>query len=148
MTAGHLPHRSVRGKLIGGVLRAGCLAALLAPSGCGDAASKHAAARLEGAVRIGGQPVQKGFVQFMAQGKGQAPPVSAEISDGRYRADDVPLGPVRAIISATRKTGRMIEEYSQPYEEEVSIVPPKYQAGIPLNVTGDNLTQDFLLDAR
>jgi hypothetical protein len=100
---------------------------------------------LEGTVTIDGNPVAEGKLQFVPQGPDRKPPVTADIKDGRYSASSVPLGKVQVRFSATKPTGRMIREYSQPYPEIVSIIPKQYEDGIAIEVTGDQSTQNFEL---
>lgn len=120
-------------------------------TGCGEAGPKYPAAKLEGSVTIDQQPVASGTVQFMPESPSSGSPVqpvSVPIEDGRYLAEAVPKGKVRVLFTAERKTGKMITEYSTPYEEVVSIVPKKYQQGITLDVAGDKRDQNFDLSSR
>ena len=71
--------------------------------------------------------------------------MTAQIVDGKYQADAVPMGPVCVTISAVKLTGRMIQEYSGANAESINIIPEKYRSGIEIEVTGDNLQQDFPL---
>jgi hypothetical protein len=119
------------------------LGLLLAGLGCAKSA-----ARLEGTVTLDGHPIAKGTLQFVPQGAERLPPVSAAIKDGHYTASAVPLGKVRVLISATRKAGRMKREYSQPYEEIVSIIPKAYEDGIAIEVTGNDAARNFELTSR
>jgi hypothetical protein len=113
-------------------------------AGCGARAPSYPTVKLEGTVRIGGQPVAEGFIMFISGGAhDQAPPTRAPIVQGRYCADQVPLGQVRVLFSACRATGRMIKEYSEPRPELENLVPEKYRDGIPLDIRGDNPQQDF-----
>ena len=126
---------------VGGVM-------VLSAPGCGESGPSYPAARLEGSVTLDGEPITEGQIQFVSRDGGQVAAVSAEIADGRYRAEWVPMGSVSVMISATRETGKMITEYSTPYPEVVSIIPERYRSGIQLEVTGDNLQQDFKLLSR
>lgn len=127
----------------------GVLGLMLLPvAGCGDSGPSYPVARLEGSVTIGGKPIPEGRIQFVPLDSGQGLATSTEIVDGRYRAEEVPLGSVSVMISATRETGRMITEYSTPYPEIVNIIPEKYRSGVRIDVAGDNLQQDFKLLSR
>jgi hypothetical protein len=119
------------------------LGALATGFGCGKSG-----ARLEGSVTVDGNPISEGRLEFLSREPGQRPPVSVAIKDGRYVAPSVPLGKVWVTISATKKTGRMIHEYSQPREEEVSIIPTAYADGFPIEVTADESTRNFELTSR
>jgi len=125
--------------------------ALFLLAGCGQSGPSYPAAKLEGNITIDKQPVASGTVQFMpdqAAAGSVAQPVSAPIQDGRYLAPAVPKGKVRVLFTANRATGKVITEYSTPYEEVVSIIPKKYQEGIPLEVAGDMPDQNFELTSR
>jgi hypothetical protein len=126
-------------------LLATILLAVLA-AGCGQAG--HSAARLEGAVTLDGNPIAEGSMQFVPEEASRSSPVGAVIKAGRYVVPSAPLGKVRVLISATRKTGRMISEYSQPYEEIVNIIPASYHQGIEIEVTGDDPNLNFELRSR
>lgn len=121
--------------------------ALLCLVGCREE-SGGPSARLQGAVTLDGKPIAEGTINFLPEASGQVSPASTQISEGRYDARAVPLGKVRVQIIATRETGRMITGSSQPVPEVLSIIPPKYAQGIPIEVTGDNAQQDFRLTSN
>ena len=131
---------------IGVPLGMGLVSALA--TGCGSGQSPYPGARLAGAVTLDGNPIAEGRLQFVPQEPDRGPPVCVDIKDGRYVAPSVPLGRVRVSISASKKTGRMIHEYSQPYEETVSIIPRVYEQGIAIAVTADEPNQNFELTSR
>ena len=116
-------------------------------AGCfGGSGVEYPHAELQGAVTLDGTPVESGRVNFMPAAGSEGQPVSADIKAGRYEAPDVPLGQVTVTFSMTKETGNMITEPErEPYPEIISIVPPHYAQGVPLNVTGDNDAQDFAL---
>jgi|SRR5438105_6710784 len=116
--------------------------------GCGPSKPNYPAARLEGNVTLDGKPIAQGTLQFVPQDTTQAPVTSAAIVDGRYVAEAVPRGKLRVLLSATKETGKMIKEYSSPRPEVVNLIPEKYRAGIPIEVTGDNPNQDFPMKSR
>ncbi len=115
--------------------------------GCGQAVNEHPTAKLAGHVTVDGQQVDEGQIQFMPLGKGVGSGQLAEgtIAQGSYSADRVPVGKVRVIFAALRKTGKMIHEGVYVFPEEVSMIPDKYQQGIDIDVSGDNTSQDFNL---
>jgi hypothetical protein len=121
---------------------------LLLSCGCGSGGKPVNVARLEGAVTLDARPIVEGNLQFVPQEPGQGSPVGVPIKDGRYVAPAVPQGKVRVVVSATRKTGKMISVYSEPYEEVVSIIPDKYQDGIEIAVSGDDPNRNFALKSR
>ncbi len=130
-----------------GVWLFGALTCATLMTGCGSKGSA-AGARLEGAVTLDGNPITEGTLQFVPQQPSKEGPVMAPIKDGRYVAPAVPLGKIRVLVGATKKTGKMIKVYSEPYPEVVSIIPEKYRDGIEINVTGDNANQNFELKSR
>ena len=85
--------------------------------GCGQITQSKPTAKLAGVVTIDGNPLPEdaeGTVQFMPTAGGQAPPTSAPIVSGRYQAEYVPIGPVKASFNITRFTGKMIKESGAP----------------------------------
>ena len=115
--------------------------------GCGSGSGPdYPHAKLTGAVTLDGAPVDSGRVNFMPAPGSEGQPVSADIQAGQYQAPDVPLGQVTVTFSMTKATGNMISEGDrQPYPEIVNVVPKRYAQGIPLQVSGDNVAQDFVL---
>jgi hypothetical protein len=126
-----------------GIILLGALA-----GGCGSGKSRYPGVHLEGSVSLDGNLIAEGKLQFVPQEPNRGPPVWAAIRDGRYDAPSVPLGKLRVSISASKKTGRMIQEYSQPHEETVSIIPKSYEEGIAIEVTGDDPNRNFELRSR
>ena len=124
-----------------------CLMAL----GCGKSGSEFPVARLEGTVTINGRPLPadaEGWVQFMPSGGGgQASPARSQIVDGRYLAENVPLGKILVIFTVTRLTGRMVVEDNvpggTPDPERENLVPESCRQGIPLEISGDEEKRDF-----
>ena len=124
-------------------------------SGCGSATETRATATLAGAITIDGNPLPEdaeGTIQFMPQASGQAPPTSAPVISGKYRAEKVPMGAVKVIFNITRLTGRMVTEPGAPggdkYAQRENLVPAKTRAGIDLEVTTDNLEQNIDLAGK
>ena len=119
--------------------------------GCGKSGSKLPVARLEGVVTINGQPLPadaEGWVQFMPTGGGgQASPARSQIVDGRYVAENVPLGKILVLFTITRLTGRMVVEDNAPGgtpdPERENLVPESCRQGIPLEIGGDEPQRDF-----
>lgn len=120
----------------------GCAAFL---AGCDE--SEFPGATLKGMVTIDGNPVESGSLEFIPEQGGAGPAAGANIVEGFYTAQQVPLGKVRVFVRATRKTGRMVTDYSEAYEEEVSIVPPRYLSGEVIDVAGDG-SRDFALTSH
>jgi hypothetical protein len=121
------------------------LCAIVAATGC-NSGRKPGTARLEGRVTIDGQPPPAGAIgsiAFRPTGKGQ--PTSAQIVDGKYKCEDVPLGDVVASVQLVLPTGKMVSEGGRSFQELRNLVSSKHDQGINLNVTGDNPNQDFEL---
>jgi hypothetical protein len=116
--------------------------------GCGSDKPSFPSARLEGSVTLDGQPIGEGNLQFVPQDVGKAPVTAAPIVDGRYVAEAVPHGKLRVLLTATKKTGKMIMEYSTPRPEIVNVIPSKYRSGIPIDVSQDNPNMNFALQSR
>jgi len=126
------------------------LASLLS-SGCdnGPAKPNYPAARLEGTVTVDGQAVHTGTLQFMPPQGSKAPVVEAQIKDGRYVADKVPVGKVRVLFTAVKETGRVeTKSTSQPIPDVVNIIPERYRDGLDIEVTADSPKKDFDLKSR
>jgi hypothetical protein len=115
--------------------------------GCGTGESSTPTARLEGNVTLDDKPIPDGNLQFVPQGPAGGPVRSAPIVDGRYVAEAVPCGRLRVLVTAT-KAGKMIKEYSGMRPQVINLVPPKYRAGIPIEVKGNNSNLDFALRSR
>jgi hypothetical protein len=123
-------------------------AALIA--GCGPAAPSLPVARLAGKVTVNGRPLPadaEGAITFMSAARSQAPPIQVRLSGDSYTADAVPIGHVSVLFNITRLTGRMVHEKDAPrgtpFPEREILVPANCREGIPIEVTGDNLHQNF-----
>jgi hypothetical protein len=126
------------------------LCALVAITGCNDG-RKPGTARLEGRVTIDGQPPPAGAIgtiSFRATGQGQAASTSAQIVDGKYKCDDVPLGDIVVFVQLVQKTGKMVSDGGRSYEELRNLVSSKHDNGISLKITDDNSSQDFELEGN
>jgi hypothetical protein len=129
--------------------RSGVLVVLvLLISGCGG--SGEPTARVEGAVSIGGEPVQQGMISFTPKESGAGMPATADILNGRYQASGVPMGRVLVQIHATKETGKMLTDEAEggQYAEAVDIVPEKYRSGIEITISGREDSHDFDLTLR
>lgn len=122
-------------------LRFSLLLAILAVGvsaiGCAKAKPAFPTAKLQGVVTIDGSPVKTGSLQFMPGPTVKGQPSQAAILDGKYSADQVPIGPVRVLFTITRETGKMIKEYSNTYPEVENLVPEHYRSGLEITVSGD-----------
>lgn len=119
---------------------------LLIVSGCGKGSAPTA--HLGGSVTINGQPVPadaEASLSFEPVAGGKA--VSATIADGRYDAANVPQGPVLVRFYISRRIGpvKISERTGKEFQEVANIVPAQHAAGMQIEVTGDNTSQDFNL---
>ncbi len=112
--------------------------------GCGEQQDSYPSARVTGRVTVDGEAIAEGSINFYPKRSGQGPTVAADIVDGVYTAEQVPLGDVLVQFMATRETGRMIPGSGTDVPEVLSIIPTKYQSGVELSITGDS-EHDFEL---
>lgn len=127
-------------ELLGGNVRKPvAMFVLLTALGCGSA-ERHA---VNGAVTVGGQPVEVGRVFFVPVEGAKGPRVSGEIISGQYRIEadgGLEPGKYRVELDAKKKTGRKVQgrvmggETAQ-VDETIPIAPPLYRdANSPLVV--------------
>ncbi|NBY01069.1 MAG: hypothetical protein EBQ87_03665 [Planctomycetes bacterium] len=112
--------------------------------GCGESTPVFPTAKLEGAITIKGESVQKGNLQVISKEK-VGLIAQGLITDGKFMIPDAPLGEVTILVQATKATGKMIKEYSSEYPEVINIIPNSYQQGIPFTVKkeGEPLVLDW-----
>ena len=105
---------------------------------------------VEGEVTVDGNPIPQGTMTFTPlEIAGTA--VTAQINNGRYKADDVPAGAVRVSFNCTRETGRMItdQESGETFPEVVHLVPPRFVSqGVEISVAEEKDEHDFRLTTR
>jgi hypothetical protein len=119
----------------GAVFVAAWLCALLAITGC-NGGRKPGTARLEGNITVDGQPPPEGAIgsiSFRPSGKGQ--PTSAQIVDGKYKCDDVPVGELVVFVQLVQPTGKMVSEGGRSYPELRNLVSSKYDRILSWPVT-------------
>lgn len=115
-----------------------CLLCIVAGGGCsGSNKPRFPSATVQGTVTIDGNLVKEGSIQFVPETRVKGQATQAKIIDGKYKANQVPIGKVRAMFNITRETGKMIKEYSTTYPEVENLVPEKYRSGVELTVSGD-----------
>jgi hypothetical protein len=122
------------------------LAILVLMSGC--ATSSKPTAHLAGAVTINGEPVPgdaDAALSFEPIGGGK--PMSVPIVNGRYDSRETPQGPVLVKFFISRRVGpiKTSERTGEKYQDIVNLVPPEHAAGVTIEVSGENLNQDFVL---
>ena len=115
---------------------------ILTVAGCSDGNVSV----VEGAITVDDKPVKKGTVSFTSLDGGM--PASADIGDGKYRADTVPRGRVVVHLNAFELTGKKYMELGIEYPEEKNVIPPEYANGITLNVGEPKMIHDFHLKSK
>jgi hypothetical protein len=115
------------------------LAGLL--GGCArEAVPDYPHVNLGGIVTVDGTPIAEGLITFTSP-DGRI--VVSNIRGGRYFGEEVPLGKVRVVVTASRETGRMLVVDGYPSPEIQNLVPPKYRGGFTLNITRNAPRVDF-----
>ncbi len=125
--------------------------ALLSLTFCGCGGSKRpsfAVARVVGTVSLDGQPLENGRVQFVPGASTPGSPVAGDVAAGKFELADVPIGQHKVIFVATKATGRMISDRSEPYPELINLIPAKYQDGIDASVSGSESKHGFELQSK
>lgn len=118
--------------------------------GCNKAANiSYPTVKVAGTVKVNGVSIEQGRLRFSPTEPNQAPAADAAISDGKYAADNAPVGNVVAILIGTRKTGRQIELYGKQIDQTINIIPAKYSRGIPVTLDANgNGNRDFDLTSN
>lgn len=116
---------------------------LAAAGGC----VRESTARLQGAVTLAGKPLPadaRAFIVF-ATGPDRSRSVSAPIIDGRYDSPRTPMGDVTVFFEISHPIGpeRTSDRTGLPYRDVATLVPARYETGVPLNVTGDDAHRNF-----
>ena len=116
----------------------------LAIAGCSFGGGS--AAHLSGQVTLSGKPLPGSAQAFITFASDADPnrSVSVPIAAGRYDSPATPAGPCRVFFEITTAGPEKISERTgQPYRDIVNLVPARHADGIPLEVSGDNINQDF-----
>jgi hypothetical protein len=104
-----------------------------------------------GEVTFEGQPVQKGYVIF-SPSDGQSQTAGAEIVDGKFKAERVPVTKMKVELHGVKKTGKKIKAYDTPdspvSEEEIELLPPKYNFNSELTLDVKPGTQHEKYDLK
>jgi hypothetical protein len=120
-------------------------------TGCGVDSQGKSTAHLQGTITIDGEPLPndaEGSITFKPTTPGQAKSTGAQILAGKYNCPEAPVGPVKVYISIQQRTGKMISDGGvRSYPEMKELIAPGSGAGIELEVTGDNLKQDFDMES-
>ena len=118
---------------------------VVAAVGC---VGKHPTTDLEGMVTVDGQAAAKGGLTFTPLAANQGKGVFAPIANGRYQAKGVALGKTRVSFLLTKETGRMQNVYGRDVPELVNVLPPKYDAGMGIEIEPGQMSRDFELRSQ
>ena len=111
------------------VMMLGLVTAML--PGCSDAGLKHPVATFMGTVTVDGQPLKNGKILFMPKGQQQSPPTQADIVDGKYRDEKVPLGAVTVMFNTTLQEQVLVSGWSVRCDGSVPGVPCCFFSRLP-----------------
>jgi hypothetical protein len=102
---------------------------------------------VSGEVRIDGNAVPRGFITFSPTTKDQGPVVGAPIEDGKYRCDRVPVGNLTATFIAQAAEPTTVYDIVTKTKHEIpkNILPPEYNASVPVEIAAGNNHRDFEL---
>lgn len=135
-------------KLIVAVCGLSTLSLLLGGCGSAEARKKYPVAKVLGTVRLDGQPIEKGRVQFVPAKATPGEPISGDVAAGKFEIAGVPVGQHKVLFVASKETGKMISDRSEPYPEVINLIPNKYLDGLDANVTGSESKHDFDLQSK
>jgi len=133
----------------------GLIGGLLVLGGCEASGLRRAA--VSGTVRVDGQPLAEGSINFFPTEGTEGPTAGAPIVQGKYqipRANGVTVGKNLVQIQANRKTGRKVPNPMAPgtlTDEIVELLPPEYNTQSTLVRTiepGSNVLDFDLKTAR
>ena len=112
-------------------------AASLPLAGCGDAGPTRA--QVSGTVKLNGEPVKEGAINFFPVDASAGPEAGAAIADGKFhipRAQGPVVGSNRVELRAFQKSGRRIQDPTAPAgtltDEITNVFPPEYNANSTL----------------
>ena len=114
-------------------------AAAFACSGCG---TTHKTAHLAGAVTIAGQAPPAGSIvrlNISPTTADQGPAAGSHVTGNEYDCPNCPLGKVTVYVSFDSPPTAT----SVANRENTNLIDTIYSSGINIDVTGDNLKQDF-----
>jgi hypothetical protein len=106
-------------------------------------------AELSGAVDYEGKPVERGKIRFLPlDDKGELDAkgmiVGVDISKGKYKAADVPMGKKQVAIFAHEPAGAAKDKTGQMQPAD-SLIPPEATRDLQVDITQPRQTLDFHL---
>ncbi len=121
----------------------------LVVAGCGSPERpKYPVSHVVGTVTLDGQPLEKGRCQFNPVAPTPGVAVSGDVINGKFEIADVPIGKHKVVFQASKETGKMITDYSQPYPEVVNLIPESYRDGIDSTVSDAETKPTFELKIK
>jgi len=101
---------------------------------------------LTGQVSVDGVPIDDGFLSMTPAEGSNGNGVRVPIRNGKYNARAVPVGQVRVSFTAVKKTGKKTKGMmGEEIDEQISLIPEAYNAGMTVNVTLGLKNLDFPL---
>jgi hypothetical protein len=97
-------------------------------------------------VTINGQPIPaeaQARVTFVPTSTTQGDPATVEIVGGKYDCPNAPQGNVLAQFSITKPGAEYMSGRGEKARELIILVPAASTAGVTIEVTDDNLEQNF-----
>jgi hypothetical protein len=115
------------------------IAFTITPVGCGPAAPKTA--HLAGTITVAGQaPPADARVRLSIAPTVERPGAGSHVTGNKYDCPNSPLGHIAVDGPAATTPSNFTTD---PADQYISLIDPIYSAGLELDVTGDNLKQDF-----
>lgn len=118
---------------------------LVVLTACGEKGPDYPAVNLEGVVTVKGEPVPKGRITFTPQEAGRGPGTGGDIVDGKYIAQNVPVGKVLVQFQANKETGKIVKVAGADLPESLNIVPTENRSGVYIEVAAGDTKKDFAL---
>lgn len=138
----HLP---VRARFVPPLLAVPLVAVLLLAGAVGCV--RESPARLQGAVTLAGKPIPadaQAFIVFTT-GADRSHSVTAPIVGGTYDSPKTPRGDVTVFFEISHSVGpeRKSDRTGLVYRDIATLVPARYETGVPIKVTGDDANRNF-----
>jgi hypothetical protein len=126
------------------------LTVLVMICGCGKSEKEYPSTPLEGTVSVDGALIAQGTISISPTQSDQGKGTQAPIVDGKYSFEKAPLGKVIVSFEATQETGRTYfsEQAGKELPEIHSLIPSRYELGVPLTITAGMAAQHFALENR
>jgi hypothetical protein len=117
----------------------------LLTAGCG---SNYVGVNLTGKIMVDGTPIEDGFISITPLEGNRGVGIRVPISNGNYKAKNVPVGKAMVSFTAVKKTGKKVTVMGVESDEQVSVIPDKYKEGLETEIVADQQTLDFELTTK